>query len=482
MRLKKEIKFYSEKSIKSQGKADLEAAYKILGFKSNNDFLNFCFENKIIIRKNLVTRKQIELIKYLKNEKRIQGILYKSNLIKNADFVEAYEMHKEGISGFDVKNFKIYFNLIDKKKDKDFKKFIFKVCKRKEIVEESQKIFVNYNDKDYAKLINKIYEYKDFWVNDYTDWNSKKMRNSWDTIKNLISHLFEKYPTPDFLKSVWFGQDPDDRGIELYLKIAQGESAFKSLKTFAEQKSGIALTKKEAHRFINKKSNNCFEFTFKEFLLDSWNIKRKIKDEVLKNRDMLFVFQNDLFLKEFLLLINKEEFFEIEQLFPLWDYVLHLKRLYENENKIFTFKGRSIIKLLNDMYEWHAKMDTKKSKVWSRNYDIDEYYEVVKKEGEFNAVQVCIKELCSSKELASEGKAMKNCVVSYSRKCINGVCQIWSMYKVEYGQLKRRMTIETVDGRIVQARGSCNKKPEKSDVYYLEKWARENNLNLQTMI
>jgi hypothetical protein len=94
-----------------------------------------------------------------------------------------------------------------------------------------------------------------------------------------------------------------------------------------------------------------------------------------------------------------------------------------------------------------------------------------------------IEELLSDKELRKEGRAMHHCVGSYGDACYKGTCSIWSLrYLDPMDTTKRIATIEVRGSKIVQVRGVCNIKPEKSELRRIEKWAVSNKLKMSSYI
>tara|TARA_Y100000588_G_scaffold374772_1_gene450305 strand:+ start:2911 stop:3180 length:270 start_codon:yes stop_codon:yes gene_type:complete len=82
----------------------------------------------------------------------------------------------------------------------------------------------------------------------------------------------------------------------------------------------------------------------------------------------------------------------------------------------FSVKGRTFLKLLNQVEEWHRQLarDTRlPHRQWKPSglcpFEMEE-----NRPGTGEKVQWSIKELLSTKELQGEGKAMSHCVGSYA--------------------------------------------------------------------
>jgi hypothetical protein len=87
--------------------------------------------------------------------------------------------------------------------------------------------------------------------------------------------------------------------------------------------------------------------------------------------------------------------------------------------------------------------------------------------GEGEAIAWTVRELTTSRALAEESRAMHHCVGSYAYRCAQGQSAIFSFR----ADGVRRVTVE-VDplGRIVQARGACNRAATTEEQAVLARW------------
>lgn len=85
-------------------------------------------------------------------------------------------------------------------------------------------------------------------------------------------------------------------------------------------------------------------------------------------------------------------------------------------------------------------------------------------------------EILTTRDLLAEGRALRHCAYTYSWAIKRGRCSVWS-YKVD-GQ--RRLTLEVSHGRkqVVQVRGNKNRLPKPSELLLLQRWMRDNELEL----
>lgn len=91
-----------------------------------------------------------------------------------------------------------------------------------------------------------------------------------------------------------------------------------------------------------------------------------------------------------------------------------------------------------------------------------------------------VRELCSSAELAAEGRALRHCVATYGVGCASGRTSIWSLRVEGPYAWRRALTIEVdVPRRAVrQARGACNALPRPREMELLARWAAEASLTI----
>jgi hypothetical protein len=92
-----------------------------------------------------------------------------------------------------------------------------------------------------------------------------------------------------------------------------------------------------------------------------------------------------------------------------------------------------------------------------------------------------MKELCTQRALAEEGRAMRNCAATYGYACSLGRISIWSLTVETPGGRKRALTVEvrTKEKTVVQAKRRFNASPNVRDLGMLSIWAVENGLTVQ---
>ncbi len=479
LRLKKEINYLENKQLKNNGEQNnkLNPAYKVFGFSDNAEFLNWCFEKKIVLP-NVIGEKTAKKIRDVKKEEMVRYQLKMASAMKTMSFSELLENHQKGkVNATRDNKYYSYLEIFNKKekRDKGLEKFINHVIEHINLFKKvNNKMFLEYSIEDYAQGLKKIYEYKDFWVRDYKEWEPTQYRNSWWNLLNLMSHLFEDYSMPKVMKTLFFNKENKDVGIELYLDLCMGKSAHKAFKNYAQRKKAPELTKKQVHKFMNSRHEHVFEIEYKKLFLEEHGVAKEFI-KIATSGNWRCALSDLVMIKDFLLLVQKETLFDKSQVLPLWDYIVYIRREMNNENKQFVLKNRSIQKLLNDMHEWHNKLNkSKDSSYWNGSEVIRPYvYEDLEKSPD----AYYIRELTTAKDLIEEGRKLSHCVASYAGSCKRGHCSIWSLYKDNFGSKKKLITLEVVgDLTLIQCRGKGNRLPNDSEWYHISNWLKENGL------
>ena len=88
-----------------------------------------------------------------------------------------------------------------------------------------------------------------------------------------------------------------------------------------------------------------------------------------------------------------------------------------------------------------------------------------------------IDQIISRHALLTEGRSMQHCVASYWSKVRSGGCSLWSVRRSGY----RTLTVEvSSDCAVVQVKGRRNRRPSPEELAVVERWARENGLNMHS--
>lgn len=332
-----------------------------------------------------------------------------------------------------------------------------------------------------APLINEISFFRSKFLRPEESFVLKtKSSNRNKQLRELVRHVFNKYPVPEFMYAVWEWEKKDIQGLkscfdfkEWYICIASGGSLYKEI-------TKNHFSKKETHLFLT-----CtFGLSLDESLVysvakaecgeDKGSLriaKSKIKSQIFNNywRDNIRWFAKNLP-------------DNVEAINDLIDYLIHKK----NENNEFTLigSGLTVKSLTKKMHDWHY--DLRRLKIigdsyWDGLNIADQVYNY-KDENKINCLWHFY-QIKNSKELQREGNSQRHCVLSYKQRCIKNQCSIWSLrtsFEWEnFKDAKTKVTIEINDNnQIVQAKGLANRKMKPEEKSILEYWAKQNNLSL----
>jgi hypothetical protein len=128
---------------------------------------------------------------------------------------------------------------------------------------------------------------------------------------------------------------------------------------------------------------------------------------------------------------------------------------------------------------YNVKKDQIKARKFSEKVNTDEYKCLeyspkYKKEELLKYIVVTPKE---SVDLINEGSSLSHCVASYIDDVISGKCKILFMRNSDKME-EPLITIEVRDSNIRQARGKCNRSLDVSEKEFVEKWAKEKELQI----
>jgi hypothetical protein len=165
---------------------------------------------------------------------------------------------------------------------------------------------------------------------------------------------------------------------------------------------------------------------------------------------------------------------------PIIDYIQHQKftpsRVLQPDGTFaegppphpnFSIKGRSAVKLLRQVDEWHVQL-TGEENIRLEKWEPSKFREFSRTEIDSETGRTftwTIHELLTSAQLAVEGRVMHHCVASYTRRCVSGETSVWSLRVQDTdapeSEQSNILTI-AVDNKkrvVTQARGKYNLQP-----------------------
>jgi len=322
-------------------------------------------------------------------------------------------------------------------------------------------------DEKYLKALLKIAEKRNYVLRDVENWKPKGY-NSERQFKQLINHLFVKYPMASFWQNAWFSGNEYER--RWFLEVTNGAS----IRDFVTQ---IKMTKKMAHIFINAPKYMSVTEALRYAQTGAFGGTEYLAYYINRSKIGRNNFQYEDFWSTVIQFFAQAEMFDYRQIEFMVDY---LEEQYL-QNPEFLMKGRTIQALLRQTHVWligkNLLNERKGRFVWEtcgiRSFDYVGCWGIYS-----------IKELTSSEELYLEGKVQSHCVSGYAWSSYKKRCAIFSMRVKEETSFVRTITIEVdLDNeRIVQAKGRFNRTLSYAEKEILLMWAEQESLKVAKWI
>ena len=334
----------------------------------------------------------------------------------------------------------------------------------------------------YMKGLIKVFERKGQWIRPYSDWKPKS-HNKRKQFSHLLRHLFGKYEIPAFMDNVWFRSDPGSyRYRDWYVNLIRGDSLIK-------QKSRLRVTKKIAHYFGTAPPDYSVEEALWWGITLSLGGNERVATE-FNAANPSKIYENQEFWKGFIKYIIENPMIDRSQIGPIIDYINFQKfdghEIYENGVIImndppqpnFSLKNRNPNTLLRLVRNWHRT--TSKIKldefIGFKISAIKPYSPLKSKD---TKISYSIRQITNNFDLYREGEILKHCVGSYVSSCRQNRCTIWSLTQHDAEKDKKLITIEVnSENEIVEARGKCNRYPEKGEFAIISRWAALEGLGI----
>lgn len=338
----------------------------------------------------------------------------------------------------------------------------------------------------------KMIRYQYAWRRSPESWNIPEA-SPFVQMRSLVQHLFDEYPVPKFMASIWWSEQIAAWEMGLYLHLAAGRSIrqFSPLHPFRITKRMVAFyfqAPDDIHpmaalrwaqvrsmggddrlaRLLVTRTILCAPTEHEDF----WEsvIHYLIKNAPLSTEEVLGI----------IMFIYQQRFEPAER---IWGWGAGQEPVQPD----FSIRGRTLMSLRRHMANWRFELIEKGlapaspvpmlDSPWERS-GIDSF------RLEQDGVEWSIEELLTSRELRVEGGIMQHCVATYIPLCARRRTTIWSMKIQQEGQRKRALTIEVLpeSKRIIQARGKQNAAPSKTARDILNLWATQEGLKFREQV
>ncbi len=342
---------------------------------------------------------------------------------------------------------------------------------------------------DYIKGVIRLCEYRQQWYQTLHGWQAKS-HNQKRQFSDLLRFLLAKYPVPLFMDEAW--RNDNSLHQSWFMHIGKGNN----IRT--AQKLPVLLTKKMAHYFIKAPDRCTIRGALRWAQVLALGGDQRTAEAVLATRLSTSFKDEDFWLSVLRFLINSP-MLDIEQINPIVDYIWHQRfenqevhlenggiQLIEPAQPNMTMHGRTVASLLRQVHQWHRQLgrETQGGELQWGQSKINGFVFQEGQERKNSSKTWRIRELRSSKELNTEGRAMQHCVASYARSCHAGRTSIWTLELQEKTEVAKMLTLEVAQSTklIVQARGLRNRVATTKELNIIRRWALQESLQFGAYI
>jgi len=309
----------------------------------------------------------------------------------------------------------------------------------------------------------------DDWLKPVESWSPPSAAGRVQ-LASLSEHLFARFPMPQFMTSVWFQAEIGVRTVEQdwYKRLGLGHN-IRSVNV------PMHITRGMAHQLLSAPCHFTMVAALRWAQLTDLEAPEALVQAVLETRLGRIIDNEDYWEEVLQFFVNHPEL-PLDQIGPVVDFL-------EQEKPQVSIKGRSVASLLRLVRRWHRDLGRRAIAhvSWPRA-PLNEFRWLEKRRLDENKERDdrlwTITELCTSRELVLEGRAMRHCVSTYVRACTGRRASIWTM-QVETRKDKHRVLTIEVDlprRRVVQARGKHNASPSPHERTVVRRWAEREGL------
>jgi hypothetical protein len=333
------------------------------------------------------------------------------------------------------------------------------------------------HDKIVALLL-RIAAHSSRWVRSVEGWFPKASYGA-GQLSELVRHLFERYPTPNFFEAAWRkrrGLRIDWQAFEWYVHVAGGGN----IRTAPDLP--VALSRRAAHEFTAAPDDLAPRVALRWAQVRAAGVPARLVRAVLFS--LVPSALDDPLWLTFQQKLATDAALRPEDVGPLVDYVRA-----RSASDSFSLKGRTVDSLLEGMRRWHGALAQERYRTaclraapgnarWNPLSGVFSFAEQRLQESWE------ISELLCFDELFAEGRAMHHCVASYTELCRSGTTSIWSLRirrpECETGRVTLR--IDVPRRTVVEARRVSNQPIFRPQLRFIQKWAAENGLEVSNTI
>ena len=323
--------------------------------------------------------------------------------------------------------------------------------------------------------------YHNCWCRPIEAWKPRS-HNSMRQFSSLLQHLLAEYnDVPQFFHPVWFTGQSEAAAEQRrwYLHVARGQNIRHCLPP-------VPYTKRMAHHFMRSPNDVTIEQAIRWGQVLGLGGDEQLARAIMATR-LGESFEHEEFWLTVIRWFISHPMLDRAHVGPIIDYLqdqrFRITRYFTNagmfEEEVapqpnLSMKGRNPESLLRQVHAWHNQLARYQPQDgdW-KSTGIDGFEFIEGSAENSNPKLWTIRELLSSRALASEGAKMKHCVASYASSCSHGYCSIWSLQVESTEGIKKAVTIEVRNqaNLICQVRGKSNRLPTEKERKIIQRWA-----------
>ncbi len=338
----------------------------------------------------------------------------------------------------------------------------------------------------------RMIRYQYAWKRIPENWNPPN-GSPFVKLRSLVQHLFDQYPVPNFMASLWWNEQHAPWELKLYLHLAKG----RSLRQFSVL-NHLEITKRIAALFMQAPDDLSLIQSIRWGHVLSLGGDDRLARILIRQTCLGWFTEDEQFWESVIRFfiqyqpISANEIVEIvrflhEQRFEPAEIVWGAGAGEDPVQPEFSLRGRTLMSLRRHQANWRSELiekglmpppdvhpldfPWKRSKIRSFRLEEDD-------------AAWTIDELLTPREVRNEGRIMQHCVSDYISACEQGKTTLWSM-KCQKGEQKRRaLTIEVAPKSkvILQASGKQNCSPSVKVSEILNRWVKQEGLMYEAMV
>ena len=309
-------------------------------------------------------------------------------------------------------------------------------------------------------------------------------------LSSIARHLLARYRVPQFLSSVWWGDDSACERARRRWFVEHGNG-----RRFRDLSLPMAMTRRMESLFLASPDHQTIEQAMRRAELQVLGASSVLVDAVLASRLGRDLSHGSFWRTVLTFLVRMSKELNPTTVGPIVDFLQAVRHervevlsdsgsvFLDPPRPDFSMKGRSLSSILRLVERWHESLGL--VPVGHLRWKRSRHRPMVFEDRAFHADEAPIRweliELTNGNELRREGMILRHCVASYAGCCGRGKSRIWSLRRrSSRGNLRSVITIEVdpQSNSVVQARGLRNRPAAGKPLRLIQAWARREGLRM----